>query len=628
MIVVGTAGHIDHGKSTLVTRLTGTDPDRLAEEKQRGMTIDLGFAWLRLPDGEILSIVDVPGHERFVSNMLAGVGGIDMALLVVAADESVMPQTREHVDILDLLGVRRGVVALTKCDLVDDDLRDLASEEVAELLSRTSLAGSPVVPVSAVTGEGTDQLLSALSDAARSVPARGEGGSPYLPVDRVFTLPGFGTVVTGTLHDGSLSLGDDVELLPSGRRARVRSLQIHGGAVERALPGSRVAANLPGIEVRDVTRGDVVARPGRIVPTRRFDAGLRVVADAPFALKHGQEVALHLGSGEYRATVSILGDDELAPGESGWVQVRARTPVPAVRRERFILRLPAPARTIAGGSVIDPRPRHRRGDSPAQTRLEALASGDPGRELAAALDTPHTVSRDEVVAITGLAADEVDRALVRASEEGRAVPIGPRYAGPRSWALVSGRVERELSTYHTENPLRRGMPREELRRKIRRAREEWPAWLEALVRRGVVKDVDGLVALPNFEGAGRERRAEADVVLAILARSPTTPPSAHDLQSAAGTDEALLTFMADSGEIVHIGGGIYFAPQVYEQLAAIALDIISRHGSVTIAQFRDAAGTSRRYAQAFLEHLDARRITRRQGDVRVRGREAPACAQG
>lgn len=621
MKVVGTAGHIDHGKSTLVHRLTGIDPDRLEEEKRRGMTIDLGFAWLRLSDRQTVSIVDVPGHERFVANMLAGAGGIDVALLVVAADESVMPQTREHLDILDLLGITSGVVALTKADLVDNDLIQLASAEVAELLSKTSLASSPIIPVSAITGEGLPHLLEALSEAVASAPAHDHRGPAYLPVDRVFTVSGFGTVVTGTLHDGSFTIGDEVQVLPSGSRARIRSLQTHSTPVERTAPGTRVAVNLAGVNRHDIARGDVLTLPDRAAPTSRFDARVRVVADAPFALKHGQDVALHLGSGEYRASVSVLGADRIEPGETGWLQIRSTAPLAAFRRQRFILRLPAPARTIAGGVVADVRPRHRRNDPGAVERLSALQSGDAGRMVAAVLQEHRPLTLDAIAEAVGLGVLELKAALAAAS----AVQVGESYVGPRSWTRHCERARGALERFHAENPLRRGMPREELRSKLRLNRADWDGWMAAFLESGVVAQSGSLVALPGFRDAGEARRKEAERVIAALSTAELAPPSGRELEVLAGTDAELLSFLAESGEIVHVGKGVYFTPEAFEKMSSIALEIIDREGAVSMAQFRDAAGTSRKYAQAFLEFLDARRITRRVGEVRVRGRDAPAC---
>ncbi|HEU5368442.1 MAG TPA: selenocysteine-specific translation elongation factor, partial [Ktedonobacterales bacterium] len=388
MSCIGTAGHVDHGKSTLVTALTGIDPDRLAEEKARGMTIDLGFAWLRLPGGREVSIVDVPGHESFIKNMLAGVGGIDLALLVVAADEGIMPQTEEHLAILDLLRVSRGVVALTKCDLVEEDWLELVREEVAARLSTTTLADAPILPVSAYTGAGLPELLAALDALLETTPGRQNLGRPRLPVDRVFTIQGFGTVVTGTLLDGAFSVGQEIEILPQGLRARIRNLQTHKTSVETAQPGGRAAMNLAGIAKTDLARGDVITLPGRLRPTTLLDARFELLESAPRPLPHNAEVDLFVGAKEVRAHVRLLDSDELQPGERGWVQLRLAEPVAVARRDRFILRIPSPSLTIGGGEIIDTQPRHHKRRQPAAlAALDILERGAPEEVMFAALNS-------------------------------------------------------------------------------------------------------------------------------------------------------------------------------------------------------------------------------------------------
>src|SRR5207253_10640541 len=359
--VVGTAGHIDHGKSTLVTALTGIDPDRLAEEKRRGMTIDLGFAHMTLPSGREIGIVDVPGHARFMRNMLAGAQGLDAVVLVVAADEGVMPQTREHLEILDLLEVRRGLVVLTKVDLVDSDWLELVQAEVIAALEGTSLEGSAVIPVSAQTGHGLSELAEALDGLLEGSQPRPDLGRPRLPIDRVFTISGFGTVVTGTLVDGSIKVGDEMQTMPGGRLVRVRGLQRHNQKVESVGPGSRVAANLSGADKNELSRGDVLANPGTIQPVRRIDATLRVVTSASHAVRHGSELLLHTGTAEVGCRVIMLDADEIGPGAEGRVQLYLDRPIAAAVHDRFVLRVPSPATTIAGGSFIDVAPRkHRR----------------------------------------------------------------------------------------------------------------------------------------------------------------------------------------------------------------------------------------------------------------------------
>src|SRR6266567_5354140 len=378
MSCIGTAGHIDHGKSTLVKALTGIDPDRLAEEKERGMTIDLGFAWLKLPGGREVSIVDVPGHESFIKNMLAGVGGIDAALLVIAADEGIMPQTREHLAILDLLHVQRGIVALTKADLVDEEWLELVREEVAEYLLPTTLAHAPIIAVSAYTMQGIPELLAQLEKMLDATQERQNIARPRLPVDRVFTLTGFGTVVTGTLLDGNFKIGQEVEILPRGLKTRIRGLQTHRQKVDIAQPGSRVAMNLASVSRTDLARGDVVVLPAQLRPTLLVDAHIQLLADAPRSLAHNTQVDFYHGSQEVPARVRLLDVEEVQPGQSAWVQLRLSRPAALARRDRFILRIPSPSTTIGGGEIVDVQPRyHRRFQQTILSQLAMLEYGAP-----------------------------------------------------------------------------------------------------------------------------------------------------------------------------------------------------------------------------------------------------------
>ena len=375
MFVIGTAGHVDHGKSTLVKALTDIDPDRLPEEKEREMTVDLGFAWMTLPSGREVSIVDVPGHERFIKNMLAGVGAIDLAMLIVAADESVMPQTREHLAILDILRIRRGLVVITKVDLVDEELVELVKAEVEDTLVGTAFEGCPMAPVSAYTGEGIDDLKAMIDDILNDTETRRDLGRPRLPIDRCFTVSGFGTVITGTLIDGSVAVGQQIELAPSGRQARIRGLQSHKSRLDAAAPGIRLALNLSGISRDDVMRGEVLTNPGWLRPTRRFDANLRMVKGAPHALKHNEGVTFHLFTSETTGRVRLLDADRLQPGSEGWVQVLLDEPVPMVKGDFFVLR--SSEDTLGGGQIADPNPRrrHRRFAPEVLERLTTLDAG-------------------------------------------------------------------------------------------------------------------------------------------------------------------------------------------------------------------------------------------------------------
>ncbi|HEX2680295.1 MAG TPA: selenocysteine-specific translation elongation factor, partial [Candidatus Dormibacteraeota bacterium] len=455
--VVGTAGHIDHGKSTLITALTGIDPDRLAEEKRRGMTIDLGFAHMALPSGREIGIVDVPGHARFMRNMLAGAHGLDAVLLVIAADEGVMPQTREHLEIIDLLEVRRGLVVLTKVDLVEASWLELVRAEVAATLQGTSLEGAEVLGVSAVTREGMDGLVESLDALLAKSELRPDTGRPRLPIDRVFTMSGFGVVVTGTLVDGSLAVGDEMEVAPGGRAVRIRGLQRHNHKVQRVEPGSRVAANLGGVDKKDVARGDVLVRRGRLSPVRRADARLRVLESAPGPLRHGTEVLMHTGTAEVAGRVIVLDGEAITPGGEGWVQLYLDRPIAAAEGDRFVLRLPSPAATVAGGRFVDVAPRkHLRHDSAVSESLTRRAAGEVLQEELRKY--PRGVTVAALVKASMTADADVDTLDARR--------LGDWIYSRDAWSAISSRATSELDSFHAAFPLRPGMAREELRSKL------------------------------------------------------------------------------------------------------------------------------------------------------------------
>jgi selenocysteine-specific elongation factor len=626
--VVGTAGHVDHGKSTLVRALTGIDPDRLAEEKAREMTIDLGFAWLTLPSGQAVSIVDVPGHERFIKNMLAGVGGIDAALLVVAADEGPMPQTREHLAILDLLGIDRGIIVLTKADTVDEEFLELAAEATREAVQGTTLAHAPLIATAATTGQGLDALKAALDTLLAETPPRAPHGRPRLPVDRAFTISGFGTVVTGTLLDGTLAAGQEIELLPRGIRGRVRGVQTHQSKVSLALPGSRAAVNISGIAVEEVRRGDVLTPPGWLLPTHLVDVWLRMTASAP-PLEQNDPVDLFVGASEVQGRVTLLDADRLDAGDAGWVQLRLAEPVAVVRGDRFILRRPSPSETIGGGIVVDTAPRrHRRFHAGTLERLESLRRGTP-EDLARQLLVGGPREVREVVAAMGLeptAAHPVIMALIGGGEL-LALPPVTDTLPPNAFlmmesgaAALASRLAALLANFHTANPLKRGMPREEAKSRLGLAPRLFDEFVAHLQRMGsVVAEASGGVPVLRLPGhvvaLPPSQRAAADALLAALAREPFAPPDPATL----GVGPETLAVLAEEGSIVRVAEGIAFSREAYDRMVAETLALIDTHGSVTLAQFRDAIGTTRKYAQAVMEYLDGRRITRRVGDTRVRG---------
>jgi len=615
MFVIGTAGHIDHGKSTLVQALTGINPDRLREERERGMTIDLGFAWLRLPgiEGEV-SIVDVPGHERFIKNMLAGVGGIDLALLVIAADEGVMPQTREHLAILDLLDVRSGVVAITKIDLVEPDWLELVQADIEETLAGTTLAEAPLVPVSAVTGAGLDELRQTLAERLRQSAPRRDIGRPRLPIDRAFTIAGFGTVVTGTLIDGTLTVGQEVAIEPGGLRARIRGLQAHKQRVERALPGSRTAVNLAGVSPDDLRRGMVLCAPSGLQPTTVVDARLTVVRDLARPLRHNTEVTFHTGAAEVSGRVRLLDADALDPGQSGWAQIKLFTPVAVVRGDRFVLR--SPNETLAGGTIVDTAPRrHRRKHAPTLATLAALAQGAPEDRLLAALAQAEPADLATLAARFGATADDTRALLDRLAADGRIVAVGepPLYYTRPGYDRLTETARQTVAAFLGEHPLRSGMPREELKRRLEIASPRLFASLAARWHaEGLLEERGATVSLPGYAPTLPPRqRQTADAFLARLRAQPFAPP-ADDLP-----DRELLGYLAEAGLVVPVAEGIVFDAQAYRQLVAGVVELLRTQGTVTLAQVRDRFNTSRRYVQALLEHLDERHVTRRIGDERV-----------
>ncbi|TEU01960.1 MAG: selenocysteine-specific translation elongation factor, partial [Dehalococcoidia bacterium] len=467
MYVIGTAGHIDHGKSALIEALTGIDPDRLREEKERGLTIDLGFAWLTLPNGDEVSIVDVPGHERFIKNMLAGVGGIDLALRVIAADEGVMPQTREHLAIIDLLGIQHGVVAVTKADLVEPEFAELVAADAEETLRGTTLENAPLLLCSAVTRQGLDDLVAALQSELAKTPAKRDIDRPRLPIDRAFTIAGFGTVVTGTLLDGSLREGQEVEVLPPGLRSRIRGLQTHRQKVETAPLGRRTAVNLAGLSVEELERGMVVTTPGWLRPTTAVDVRLRAVRYLRRPLRHSMTVTFHTGSVEVEGRLLLLDREELPPEESAWAQLRLARPVAAVKGDGFVIR--DPNDTLGGGRIVGTQaPRHRRFHPPTIDRLETMDSGSPREAVLIAVAAAEPMPLRDLRRSLDLAADEVRATVESALAAGDllALDSGPPTEGTllfsaQGFATLSERMKAALADYHRQFPLRRGMPRKE-----------------------------------------------------------------------------------------------------------------------------------------------------------------------
>src|SRR5215207_3659533 len=511
MRVIGTAGHVDHGKSTLIAALTGTHPDRLKEEQAREMTIELGFGWMTLPNGEEVGIVDVPGHRDFIENMLSGIGGIDAALLVIAADEGVMPQTREHLAILDLLEIPAGLIVLTKTDLAPDPAwLDLVETDVRAAVSGTVMSDAPILRVSTKTKTGLDTLVSSLESILQQKPARPDLNRPRLPIDRVFSMSGFGTVVTGTLLDGHLTLGDEVVILPSGQKGRVRGLQTHKKKEGTAIPGSRTAVNISGIETEMVQRGEVVVHPNQYQPTRRIDARFRLLKDVSSSLKHNSEVKFFVGATETLGTLRLLETEELHPGEEGWIQLELRDLIIAVRGDRYILRRPSPGETLGGGVIVDhqPKGRHKRFNETVLKSLEAYSQGTPADILLEAALALNIAPIKDVVARSRLEAIDAEKALSELLAAGSLIALEDGAPGITSsllvipfpqWNALHIKVLQAIEDYHRSYPLRRGIPREELKSKLKLSARMFNALMTSFLSRNSLKDSNNFLALPGHK---------------------------------------------------------------------------------------------------------------------------------
>jgi selenocysteine-specific elongation factor len=618
MYVVGTAGHVDHGKSTLVQALTGIDPDRLREEKERGMTIDLGFAWLQLPSGNEVSIVDVPGHERFVNNMLAGVGGIDLGLLVVAADESVMPQTREHLAILDLLQIRRGMVALTKRDLVDEEWLELVAADIEDLLKGTALEGAPIYPVSAITGEGIPELVAAIDAMLAETPPKRDLGRPRLPIDRSFTISGFGTVVTGTLIDGKLRVGQEAELVISGRSTRLRGLQTHRKREEDAMPGTRVAANLIGIPHDEIRRGEVLITGDWLRPTDAIDVRLRVIPGAPHPLRHNMHVTVHTGSSEVVGRLRLLEKDIAQPGETTWAQLKLDNPLAVVKGDYYVIR--SNQTTLGGGNIVETRAkRHRRLHAPTLERLAVMEQGSDRDVLLKTIEMSEPSEFGEIVNRANTSPDTARSELETMDAEGLIVPLGRGNIGPgmyvytaAGWNAVTVKAQQALEAYYRQFPLRRGAPKEELRSRLGMTQQVFNYALPRLQQDGVVLEDGTLVRLPGYEPALSDaQQRQVETYLKSLESDPYSPPTDSP------PDPEVVSLLAEQGKVVKVSETVVYSASAYQEMVDKISVYIRENGEISVANVRDLFGTSRKYALALVDYLDQQRITRRVGDVRV-----------
>jgi selenocysteine-specific elongation factor len=626
-VVVGTAGHIDHGKTSLVKALTGTDTDRLPEEKARGITIDLGFAFLEEPDGLTIEIVDVPGHERFVKNMLAGVGGIDLAMLVIAADEGVMPQTREHLAICSLLHIRSGLVVLTKTDLVEPDWLELVREDVAGLARGRFLDGSPIVAVSAKTGEGIAALRAALRDLAVKVPSRGTDQLPRLPIDRVFTIKGFGTVVTGTLMAGRLRVDERVEVFPVGLQAKVRGLQTHSRSVTEASAGQRTAVNLQGVERAAVERGNVLGLAGTLVPSVLVDGTLELLPDAPRPLKTRDRVRVHAGTSEVMARVLLLQRQELAPGQSAVARFRLETPLVALPGDRFVIRSYSPMVTIGGGALLDIAPPRFKLKAPAHlAHVRLLAEGSP--EAVVEEHVRHAggggVRIGPLSGRVPFGPERLRNLLDALQGGGRIVAIDRDwFVHPESLGRVRALALAALERFHRASPLRPGMSREELRGRAGAADERvFAHLLAALEAEGVVRADRDKVRLASHEVrlTGEQQKA-ADRLEQDYLGAAAAPPSPEEALARAGLsgdeEHELFQLLVETRKLVRVKESLYFHARALDAIQDKLVAMLRERKEIGPGDIKDLLGISRKYAIPLLEFFDSRRVTARVGERRV-----------
>ncbi|MEW6109490.1 MAG: selenocysteine-specific translation elongation factor [Nitrospirota bacterium] len=618
-IILGTAGHIDHGKSSLVKALTGIDPDRLKEEKERGITIDIGFADLRYPESDlIVGIVDVPGHEKLISNMLAGAGGIDMVLLVIAADEGIMPQSQEHLAICDLLKIKSGLIAITKSDLVEKDWLDLVNDEIKNFVKGTFLEGSPVIPVSSKTGENLDLLKKELKEIALTVAPKKSGGLFRLPIDRVFTLKGFGTIITGTAISGTVSTDDPLEILPRNIKTRVRGLHSHGRAIETAYAGQRVAINLQAVEKEDLKRGDVAVSPSSFSPAKIIDVFFELLKNTPI-LKNKSLVHFYTGTSETIARTILYEKEELKPGEKCYCQLRLNDPVIAMSGDRYIIRRFSPLETLGGGEIIDPSPLRRRKKDPIDD-LKSIHHGSLDRKIS---------TKIEKTGIKGIYVSDINRwinaelktisetikALVRT---GDIIQHEDMLIHKKSFDFLRSKIIEALNSFHKKNPLKPGMPKEEIRNNLK-----IDAGLFNFILSGMNDlTVDrNLVMLKDFKitlsGHDAEHKTK---ILRMFEKSSFQPPMKSEIALSLKMEQKqisdILNILSKEGSVVRINDSLYISASSYANMISSLKDFFSKKSEMTVAEFRDLLNTTRKYALPLLEYLDSNNITIRTGDVR------------
>ena len=623
-IIIGTAGHVDHGKTALIKALTGIETDRIKEEKKRGITIELGFAYLDLPDGEKAGIIDVPGHEKFVKNMLAGAGGIDLALLVVAADEGFMPQTREHLGILSLLNISEGIIVITKKDMVDDDWLEIVCEDVRSEVKGTFLENAQIIPVSSYTGEGIEQLKTAIFELIDQNTQIKNLDIPFrIPVDRIFSVEGFGTVITGTLIEGRMKIGDPVTIYPSRIESRVRNLQVHSHDVTEAYAGQRVAVNLAGLKKTDLNKGDVVAVPNSMHTTMMIDIKLNILRDCEREILNGTRLHLYHGARDVLCKVILLDRDSISAGESCYAQLRLEEEIAVKTGDRFVLRFYSPLETIGGGVILDSNPfKHKRNDPAVLESLHIKESGSGKEKISAALHdySSRFETLDFLQVQTAIPKEQFDQQIQKLLKDKTAFRVSDSIVIHSDYLThLKDTAVRLLSAYHQENPLRDGMKKDEFRSKFLHFDDiaVIDKITDSLVNRKFLKYVNGCVALADFEVQKDDNLEEIEAAFREGGFSPESPDQIATRFPKVKNYRQVVESLVNTGRLVRVEDKILLHVDYYEKALSMAKEHIAQNGQITLAEMRDLMGASRKFAVAVLEYWDRRNITKKVGDARV-----------